>query len=103
MATDPEVHLLAACELGIGPKQCLTIEDSPAEVKAALAAGAEILAVTTDLTRQKLRDTNLLDRRRIVATGVRCPRWCTTSARMASPWSLTEPLQSGMNLKGGHK
>jgi NAD(P)H-dependent FMN reductase len=30
------------------------------------AAGAEIVAVTTDLTRQKFRDTNLLDRSHIV-------------------------------------
>ena len=37
-------------------------QDCPAGVKAGLAAGAEIIAVTTDLTRQKFRDTNLLDR-----------------------------------------
>jgi beta-phosphoglucomutase len=59
---DPEMHLLAARELGVGPEECLAIEDSPAGVKSALAAGAEIIAVTTDLTRQKFRDTNLLDR-----------------------------------------
>ena len=34
--------------------------------KAALAAGTEIVAVTTDLTRQKFRDTNLLDRSHVV-------------------------------------
>jgi beta-phosphoglucomutase-like phosphatase (HAD superfamily) len=63
---DPEMHLLAARELGVGPEECLAIEDSPAGVKAALAAGAEIVAVTTDLTRQKFRDTNLLDRSHVV-------------------------------------
>jgi beta-phosphoglucomutase len=63
---DPEMHLLAARELGIGPKECLAIEDSPAGVKAALAAGTEIIAVTTDLTRQKFRDSNPLDRSHIV-------------------------------------
>ena len=63
---DPEMHLLAARELGVGPGECLAIEDSPAGVKAALAAGTEIVAVTTDLTRQKFRDTNLLDRSHVV-------------------------------------
>ena len=63
---DPEMHLLAARELSVGPEECLAIEDSPAGVKAALAAGAEIVAVTTDLTRQKVRDTNLLERSHIV-------------------------------------
>ena len=63
---DPEMHLLAARELGVGPGECLAIEDSPAGVRAALAAGAEVVAVTTDLTRQKFRDTDLLDRCHVV-------------------------------------
>jgi beta-phosphoglucomutase len=63
---DPEMHLLAARELGVGPEECLAIEDSPAGVKAALAAGTEIVAVTTDLTRQKFRDTNLVDPSHVV-------------------------------------
>jgi HAD superfamily hydrolase (TIGR01509 family) len=63
---DPEMHLLAARELGVGPEECLAVEDSPAGVRAALAAGAEVVAVTTDLTRQKFRDTDLLDRSHVV-------------------------------------
>jgi beta-phosphoglucomutase len=63
---DPEMDLLAARELGVGPEECLAIEDSPAGVRAALAAGMEAIAVTTELTRQKFRDTDLLDRRWVV-------------------------------------
>jgi beta-phosphoglucomutase-like phosphatase (HAD superfamily) len=59
---DPEMHLLAARELGIEPEECLAIEDSPAGIRAALAANMEAIAVTTELTRQKFRDTDLLDR-----------------------------------------
>jgi beta-phosphoglucomutase len=63
---DPEMHLLAARELGIGPNECFAVEDSPAGVKAALAAGMEVVAVTTELTRQKFHDTGLLDRSHVV-------------------------------------
>jgi beta-phosphoglucomutase len=63
---DPEMHLLAARELGVRPDVCLAIEDSPAGARAALAAGMKVVAVTTELTRQKFRHTHLLDRSRIV-------------------------------------
>jgi len=63
---DPEMHLLVARELGVEPAECLAIEDSPAGIEAALAAGAEAIAVTTDLTRKKFRDTDILDRSHVV-------------------------------------
>jgi HAD superfamily hydrolase (TIGR01509 family) len=63
---DPEMHFLVARELGVEPGECLAIEDSPAGIEAALAAGAQAIAVTTDLTRKKFRDTNLLDRSHVV-------------------------------------
>ena len=52
---DPEIYLLAADRLGFAPGQCLVIEDSPAGVSAALAAGAHVLAVSTPFTRDGLR------------------------------------------------
>ena len=44
---DPEGYLLAARSLGVDPKECLVIEDSPAGVAAARAAGAAVWAVNT--------------------------------------------------------
>jgi beta-phosphoglucomutase len=62
----PEMHLLVARELGVAPGDCLAIEDSPAGIQAALAAGAQAIAVTTELTRQKFRNSDVLDRSRVV-------------------------------------
>ncbi len=59
---DPEIYLLAIRTLGVTPSECLAIEDSPAGVQAALAAGTNVIAVTTPLTRQQFRDRALLDR-----------------------------------------
>ncbi len=59
---DPEIYLLTTRALGVEPGECLAIEDSPAGVRAALAAGTNVIAVTTPLTRQKFRDTAILDR-----------------------------------------
>ena len=62
----PEMHLLVARELGVEPAECLAIEDSPTGIEAALAAGAQAIAVTTDLTRQRFRDSDVLDRSHVV-------------------------------------
>jgi beta-phosphoglucomutase len=58
---DPEIDLLAAKKLGVPPQEFLGIEDSPAGVKAALAAGMVIIAVATTLTRRGLRESGALD------------------------------------------
>jgi beta-phosphoglucomutase len=63
---DPEMHLLVARELGVESKECLAIEDSPAGIEAALAAGAQAIAVTTDLTRRRFREAEVLDRSHVV-------------------------------------
>jgi mannitol-1-/sugar-/sorbitol-6-phosphatase len=44
---DPEPFLLAARLLGVDPADCLVVEDAPAGLTAALAAGAARLAVST--------------------------------------------------------
>ncbi len=42
----PEPYLRAAEQLGVAPRDCLAIEDSPTGVASALAAGANTLAVS---------------------------------------------------------
>lgn len=63
---DPEIDLLVSRETGVPPEEFLVIEDSPSGVKAALAAGMAVVAVTTALTRPKFRETEVLDRRWVV-------------------------------------
>jgi beta-phosphoglucomutase-like phosphatase (HAD superfamily) len=63
---DPEIDLLVARELGVEPTHCLVFEDSPAGVEAGLEAGMKVIAVPTDLTRQKFEDTDLRDRCQVV-------------------------------------
>ncbi|MBL7873478.1 MAG: beta-phosphoglucomutase [Cyclobacteriaceae bacterium] len=42
---DPEIFLLAAHKLGVGPSDCLVFEDAEAGVEAALAAGMKCVGV----------------------------------------------------------
>jgi beta-phosphoglucomutase len=89
---NPEMHRLAACELGVRPGECLAIEDSPVGIKAALAAGMEAVAVTTELTRQKFPNTDLLEHSHIVDD----PRTLSAVVRCLigeggnPPWSRSE-------------
>lgn len=41
----PDIYLLAARELGVAPRQCVAVEDAPAGVDAACAAGMQVVAV----------------------------------------------------------
>ena len=63
---DPEIYRLVASELGVPPNECLVIEDSPSGVKAALAAGMWVIAVTTPFTRKSIHEGRLLEERWIV-------------------------------------
>ncbi len=42
----PDVYLAAAAKLGVDPKRCLVVEDSPTGVKAGKAAGMSVLGFT---------------------------------------------------------
>lgn len=41
----PDIYLLAAARLGLAPADCLVLEDSPIGVRAALAAGCEVIQI----------------------------------------------------------
>ena len=57
----PEAYRYVAVHLGILPRHCLAIEDSPAGIRAALAAGVPCVAVTTDYTRERVHEAGLLE------------------------------------------
>lgn len=46
---DPEVYLTASSRLGMEPANCVVFEDSPGGMKAALTAGARLVALLTTL------------------------------------------------------
>lgn len=63
---DPEIYRLVATELKVLPRHCLVIEDSPAGILSALAAGMKCIAVTTPFTRTAVHAGQLLESRWIV-------------------------------------
>lgn len=58
---DPQGYLAAAKQLGCGPDQCLVVEDAPAGVAAARAAGAFVLGVTGTVQPSELSADILVD------------------------------------------
>ncbi len=46
----PEIYLTAAARLGQAPADCLVVEDAPAGIQAARAAGMRVVAVRTGMT-----------------------------------------------------
>ena len=47
---DPEIYQLAAARLGVDPQSCVVLEDAPAGVEAACAAGMRVIGVRTAYT-----------------------------------------------------
>lgn len=58
---DPEVFLIAADRLGVGPDRCVVLEDAPAGVEAARRAGMVCVGLASKgRTRRELADANLV-------------------------------------------
>ena len=60
---DPELYQTAIGKLGLSPSQCVVIEDAPAGIEAAHAAGARVIAVANTVSADALAAAD-----RIVAT-----------------------------------
>lgn len=54
----PDAYLLAADGLGIDPADCVVLEDAPAGVQAARAAGARVIAVASTNPADALQDAD---------------------------------------------
>jgi beta-phosphoglucomutase len=70
---DPEIYQLVARELAVPAIECLVIEDSPAGVRAAQAAGMMVIAVATPFTRDRLHRAALLPPEHVVGDPVLLP------------------------------
>lgn len=58
---DPEPYLTAARLLGVPIERCVAIEDSPAGVASAVAAGAAVLAVPSEVALDRADGVHLLE------------------------------------------
>jgi HAD superfamily hydrolase (TIGR01509 family) len=57
---DPEVFVKTARKLGLPPSRCVVIEDAPAGVAAAKAAGCTAIALTGTAPRSRLTEADLI-------------------------------------------
>lgn len=84
---DPEIDLLVARKMGVPPDEFLVVEDSPAGIGAAVAAGMVVVAVPTKLTIRGVREANLLE-----------PRWV-----VEDPQTLPDVVRQRIEDAGGRR
>jgi sugar-phosphatase len=56
----PEPYLLAAERLGVASERCIVVEDAPAGIKGARAAGMLVIAVATTHTPEELAEADVV-------------------------------------------
>ena len=57
----PDVYLVSAGKLQADPKACIAFEDTPSGIRAALAAGMQVVGLATTHRREELQEFPLLD------------------------------------------
>jgi sugar-phosphatase len=55
----PEAYLLAAARLNVKPERCVVIEDAPAGIRAAQAAGMRVVAIASTHSRAELGEADV--------------------------------------------
>jgi len=60
---NPEAYLLAAARLDVRPETCVVIEDAPAGIRAARAAGMRVIAVATTHSQAELGEADVRAKR----------------------------------------
>ena len=63
---DPEIYLLAAERFELPPEELLVVEDSANGVRAAVAAGTNVIAFATPFTTNSLHETKVVEHDRIL-------------------------------------
>lgn len=58
----PEPYLLGASRLGVLPEACLVVEDAPAGIRSAIAAGMMVIGVATTHVPEALTGAHVVDR-----------------------------------------
>ena len=62
----PDGYLAAASRLGVTPSACVVIEDAPAGIESARAAGMHVIGITTTFPRERLACDICVDDLRVV-------------------------------------
>lgn len=95
---DPELYLVAARKLGVPPEECLALEDSVNGVRAAVAAGMNVVAIATPFTTAGLHASQIMEEAWIVHEPEKVAE---VVRRRIDEHNRTAHRDGGMEEKGG--